>query len=288
MLKSMMGIMEKQERMEKELKAMRKETKERQDKKDEEMEGIKKGMGDLGKESKRQEKKIEELNDEIKKERKSKKELEEQVTTELVGVKKDVGEVGKNVENQKARYDEVIKIGLSKEKIEADQGKVMEEKRREEREMQMQMVEVMERDKRRNNLIVMGIEEGKSDQEVEGKIKEIIAVVMDKEAVEMMIKGRIGRMKDGSSRPVRVEIASPAARRQILKKVSTLKNKKEYEKIYVVPDLTKKQQEDDKQLRDKLKELRAQGGVGLKISKGCIVKEDGKERRTIYEIGMKH
>ena len=46
------------------------------------------------------------------------------------------------------RYDE---IGISKEKLEADPKRPIEERRKEEREMEKQMVEVMERDKRRKD-----------------------------------------------------------------------------------------------------------------------------------------
>ena len=283
-MKNMIGIVERQEKMEKELKAMKKEAKEKQDIRDGEMEEIKKAMKEVGKESKKQEKKIEELSEELKTERKGKNELEKQVQAELTGVKKDVGEVGKNVESQKARYDEVLKIGISKEKLEADPKRAMEERRKEEREMQMQMVEVMERDKRRNNLIVMGIEENKTEQEVEDKIREMIAEVTDKERVEMVIKGRVGKIQDNKCRPLRVEIQSPAARRLILKKASTLKKNKNFEKIYVVPDLTRKQQEEDKQLRDKLKEFRGNGMEGIKISKGCIVKEQGSDRQVLFGV----
>ena len=74
------------------------------------------------------------------------------------------------MKSQEARYDEELKIVISKEKLEADPKRAMEE-RRKEREMQMQMVEVMERDKRRNNLIIMGIEESQTEQEVEDKIR---------------------------------------------------------------------------------------------------------------------
>ena len=89
---------------------------------------------------------IEELNEELKSERKSKKELEQRVQVELIRVKKDVAEVEKNVESQKARYDEALEVGISKEKLEPDPKRAMEERNKEEREMQM--VEVMER---RNN-----------------------------------------------------------------------------------------------------------------------------------------
>ena len=82
--------------------------------------------------------------------------------------------------------------------------------------MQMQMVEVMERNKRRNTLLVMGIEESQTEQEAEDKVREMIAEVTDKERVEMVIKGRVGKIHDNKCRPLRVEIESPTARRLIL------------------------------------------------------------------------
>ena len=52
----------------------------------------------------------------------------------------------------------------------------------------------------------------------------------------------------------------------------------------MVPDLTRKQQEEDKQLRDKLKEFRGNGMEGIKISKGCIVKEEGSDREVLLLV----
>jgi chromosome segregation ATPase len=128
-LNNMIEIKAKRERLEKELRTMKNEVREKQDKMEREMIEIKKTMGDVEKESKKQEKNIVELNEELVKERKSKKELEQQVQAELIGLKKDVGELGTNVETQKARYDEVLKTGMSKEKLQADPGRVIEEKR---------------------------------------------------------------------------------------------------------------------------------------------------------------
>ncbi len=147
----------------------------------------------------------------------------------------------------------------------------------------MQVAEAMERDKRRNNLIIMGLVEERNEHESEKKRNDCgydrhyyyYRVVVDKEYyIEIEVKRRIGKVNERSARSVRIKIESPAARRLILKKASTLKSNKKYEKIYVVPDLTRKQQEEDKQLRDKLKEYRGQGMEGIKISRGCIVKEE--------------
>ena len=67
-----------------------------------------------------------------------------------------------------------------------------------------------------------------------------------------------------------------------MKKAKTLKEDRKFEKIFVSPDLTRKQQEEDKTLRDKLKEFRNQGMLGIKISKGCIVREQGNSREVLY------
>ena len=112
----------------------------------------------------------------------------------------------------------------------------------------------------------------------------MMAQVTDMEMVEMVINGRVNKINDKTCRPLRVEIGSPAARRLMRKKASTLKKNENFEKNYVVPDLTRKQHEEDKQLRDKLKEFGGNGMEGMQISKGCKVdqgKGGGMFRKTI-------
>ena len=92
--------------------------------------------------------------------------------------------------------------------------------------------------------------ENRTEQKTEDKIREMIVEVTDKKRVELVVKGRIGKANDKTIRPVRIEIESPVARKLILKKASTLKTSEKYEKIYVVQDLARRQQEEDKQLRD--------------------------------------
>ena len=47
-----------------------------------------------------------------------------------------------------------------------------------------------------------------------------------------------------------------------------LKNKEGMDRIYIVPDMTKVQQEKDKKLREEVKALRNSGEAGVKISRG--------------------
>src|ERR1700690_1361930 len=127
----------------------------------------------------------------------------------------------------------------------------------------------------------MGIEEAKSEQETREMIVAICDLLLDKDTIEFEIKGRIGISKD-KCRPLRVEIPSAVARRQILRKARDLKNEPTFDKVYIAPDLTKKQQEEDKTLRDKLKEFKTQGVDGVKIRRGCIVKEQGGKREILF------
>jgi len=68
-------------------------------------------------------------------------------------------------------------------------------------------------------------------------------------------------------------VENPIDRRNLLQRAKKLKDRSDTRnKIYIVPDLTKEQQAEDKILRDKLKALKSDGDVNLKIQKGDIVK----------------
>jgi len=156
--------------------------------------------------------------------------------------------------------------------------------RKREREFQAQVVETMDREKRKNNIIIMGLNENMTEKEMEEFIGEMLGAILETEEAELNVQGRIGKKLDGEKRrPVKVEIRDAAVRRKIIQKASNLKKEPKYEKIYISPDLTRKQQEEDKALRDKVKEFRNQGMEGVKISKGCVVQEGpGGKREVLY------
>jgi len=56
----------------------------------------------------------------------------------------------------------------------------------------------------------------------------------------------------------------------------------EYKTMYVVPDLTKMQQDHDRLLRDKLKVIRTDGKGDAKIVKGQIVSQEGEEIQVLF------
>ena len=59
-------------------------------------------------------------------------------------------------------------------------------------------------------------------------------------------------------------------RKRLLVIAKNLK-KESFDKIFLVRDLTRNQQEEDKNLRDELKSLKAAGVTKVKISKGKVI-----------------
>jgi hypothetical protein len=63
---------------------------------------------------------------------------------------------------------------------------------------------------------------------------------------------------------------NPDSRGDILRCVG-LHNTEEYKKVFIAPDLTRKQQEVDEKLRDKYKEMKAAGEQNIRMKKGKII-----------------
>jgi len=66
-----------------------------------------------------------------------------------------------------------------------------------------------------------------------------------------------------------------------------LKDTTGFENIYLCPDLTRNQQEEDKKLRDQVRDFRGKGGHDrVKISRGQVVGySDGKEEEP-YKMNI--
>ena len=63
-----------------------------------------------------------------------------------------------------------------------------------------------------------------------------------------------------------------------------LKNEEEFKKIFISPDLTRKQQEIDKKLRLEVRKFRDNGEPGAKIQAGKVVKNtNGGQVVVLYK-----
>jgi hypothetical protein len=146
---------------------------------------------------------------------------------------------------------------------------------------------MMEREKRRNNLIFMGIKEGEDEKAV---VEGIVDLLVTEAKVNFEIVGRVGRRTvagdkedEMKPRPLRVCIEDVSDRRRLLSRAKNLKSS-DHKLIYVAPDLTRVQQEEDRKLREKLKEIRLAGKKYVKISKGEIVQEEGGQKVVLYSL----
>jgi len=71
-------------------------------------------------------------------------------------------------------------------------------------------------------------------------------------------------------RSIRVKLTDVNDRKRLLVRAKNLK-KGGFDKIFLVPDLTRNQLEEDKKLRDELKSLNAAGVTNVKISTGKVI-----------------
>jgi hypothetical protein len=199
----------------------------------------------------------------------------DKMNKEVVG-KKEVDEVKKSVEELKSGgpvkieiVEEVKKtfaeiISSEKQKEESDQSMKVRE-----REMEMRMKEVIEREKRKLNVVVMGLPEVSDDND-SVEVRKMFDALVEEVAVGFQVLGRIGK-KGEKPRPVRVKMIDLEDKRRILFRAKNLKKVNGMEALYIMQDLSKAQQDEDKKLRSEVRRLREAGETNVRISKGVIV-----------------
>jgi hypothetical protein len=177
----------------------------------------------------------------------------------------------------KQKYSDVVRVEGAEGMVVINPPRVSDLKN-----IQLEFSELMERDKRKNNLVIFGIGETDDENITKNKINEIINEI-GVDANKVKYFGRVGRRAiGGKARVVRVVCEDLETRRGVLKGANKLKVISGYERTYISPDLTKCQQEEDKKLRQKLKEFREQYKEA-KINNGEIVVMEGGERKVLYQ-----
>ena len=133
----------------------------------------------------------------------------------------------------------------------------------------MRMKEAMEQEKRRMNVVTMGVPETDEDHDKE-EVGNVINGLIEEVRIGWEMMGRIGKRGD-KGRPIKVKFTEINDKRRVLSRAKNLKNKVGMETIYIVPDLTQDQQRDDKVRRDEVKRLKDAGAQNVRISKGMVV-----------------
>src|SRR6267154_179082 len=160
--------------------------------------------------------------------------------------------------------------------------------------------ESIEIDKRKGNLIFHGVKElHRAESGDDGidhdrlMIEEILkaGLKMDptRHVEEVLRIGRYdeGKINDGKIRPIRVKVKTVEGRSEMLKRAKQLKDN-DFKNVYIAPDLTRKQQLFDKNLRERLKQFRNDAEEGernlFRIKSGKIIKnEKGKQELIMYQ-----
>jgi hypothetical protein len=153
--------------------------------------------------------------------------------------------------------------------------------------MKKDVSENLEIDKRKHNIVIHGLKESSGgDEDI---VRQVLGDGLKMDPMRHVEEiHRIGSQADNKVRPIRVKIKSMEARMEILGRAKTLKDAEEFKKVYISPDLTREQQLQDKELRDRLKDYRQKGETGIKIKGGKLIKvgENG-EKTIVFEIPKK-
>jgi len=144
--------------------------------------------------------------------------------------------------------------------------------------------EEMEIERRKYNLIFHGIAEDEtmSDGDI---VRHVVAQGLKLDHTRHIEDiARIGKAAEGKIRPIRVKVRTLESKKEILQRAKNLKDENSLKKIYITPDLTRKQQEIDKKLRDNLKRIRNDGEPTAKIQGGKVIKNgEGTQVVVLYE-----
>ena len=148
-----------------------------------------------------------------------------------------------------------------------------------------------EKEEKKNNIIMFRVPEAeKSNDEKEAeddikKVKEILAVVHPHiDTVDIQADGitRLGKnRKDGYTRPIKVKFMEDGAKVKIFRNANKLKGHKDFSRINISNDKTKKELAADRELKNKLDELRKERpDDDLIIYKGKFIKRSERPGRT--------
>lgn len=157
------------------------------------------------------------------------------------------------------------------------------------KEVHEEIDEKLEMEKRKMNIIVHGLKETvNKDNEPEHDlemVKELFGTGLKLDSVRhVSVVERIGKADNDKTRPLRIKLLQFESKAEIMKRAKDLKENDSFKKVVITPDLTRKQQIKDKELRTKLKEFRENGIQNCKISKGKIVKNERGRVETLFQV----
>ena len=159
--------------------------------------------------------------------------------------------------------------------------------------MEEQFEEKEEREKRKNNIVIVNIPESDKETNKEREIDDIthaaslLNKVLEVNEEEISNPIRIGKKREGNKKPrmLKLTITSEEKKKNIIKNAYqlNLNVKDPYKRVYINNDLTPMQRDQEHRLRDELRRRKADGETNLKIRSGKIVREEPKPTKELTE-----
>ena len=147
--------------------------------------------------------------------------------------------------------------------------------------------EEKEKERRKLSLIFHRIPESASEDSLERKthdIEQVCSVLQNYLKVDVEVESavRLGKKDPGKTRLLKVDVSSEKMKKMVLRNSVKLRDESNpdyIKKIFITPDLTPKEQEENKLLREKLFKMN-KGGKVFRIKNGQIVWRDGHQPLT--------
>ena len=152
-----------------------------------------------------------------------------------------------------------------------------------------EMRESQEKEKKKNNLILFNVPES-VEQRNESRIEDdkkwckkvfsrregLGLEIQDEDVIEVIRLGKRQELENSKPRPLLVKMYSAGIKWHVIKNAKKLKNSSEEDvkKIFIVPDLTEKEREKDRELRKELERRRNNGEAGWYIKSGELLRNE--------------
>ena len=144
-------------------------------------------------------------------------------------------------------------------------------------------IDEIERERKRKNVMIFNLRESKHEEakerycEDERNCKDIFSNTLGIQQVNIMNVIRLGKKMPNKVRPLLVKLGSEEERINILRNTSKLRQSQQFVRVYVTRDMTEKEREKDRSLRQELKEKREKEEDWYIIRRGRVVKAEGRK-----------
>ena len=151
------------------------------------------------------------------------------------------------------------------------------------RELSQALDDHLDKERRKANLVIHNLPEQGGSTLMERSEKDIaLFSTMIKDVMKLHATSsksfRVGKKQQERPRLLIITLDNPACKHDILRGAPQLRNSGKYDKIYITPDLTLKEREAGRKLREELASRKRAGEENLAIRGGKIIHTTGQER----------